>query len=108
MRRRFLSWLWRPVSTGFHYLSYSVGVGGWNKTHWLGVPVLKLPSDLWMYHEVVWETRPDLIVETGTNRGGSALFFANLFDLMGTGGRVITVDITPCPEGYPEHGRIQF
>jgi cephalosporin hydroxylase len=61
-----------------------------------------------MYHEVVWETLPDLIVETGTDRGGSALFFANLFDLMDTGGRVITVDIRRCPEGYPEHRRIQF
>lgn len=78
------------------------------KTRWLGVPVLKLPSDLWMYQELIWDTRPDLIVETGTDNGGSALFFASLFDLMGTDGRVITVDITRHPDGYPEHPRIEF
>ena len=108
MRQRLLALAWHPVSTAFHYLAYSLGVGGWNSTHWLGVPILKLPSDLWMYHEVIWETRPDLIVETGTARGGSALFFANLFDLMGVPGRVITVDVAHCPEGYPEHPRIDF
>lgn len=106
MRQRLLSLAWRPVASVFHSLAYSLGV--WNRTRWMGVPILKLPSDLWLYHEVIWETRPDLIIETGTNRGGSALFFANHFDLMGTAGRVITVDIERCPEGYPSHPRIEF
>ena len=106
MRKLLLMLAWRPISTIFHYLAYSLGVGGWNHTHWLGVPILKLPSDLWMYHEVVWETRPDLIVETGTARGGSALFFATLLDLMGSSGRVVTVDVVS--QEYPRHPRIQF
>jgi cephalosporin hydroxylase len=106
MRKRILSLAWRPVCSMFHFLSYSLE--GWKRTHWLGVPILKLPSDLWMYHEVVWETRPDLIVETGTARGGSALFFASLFDLMRSTGRVVTVDLVRCPEEYPAHPRIQF
>jgi cephalosporin hydroxylase len=63
---------------------------------------------MWMYHEIIWETRPDLIIETGTFKGGSALFFANMYDLLGSDGRVITVDISRCPEGYPEHPRIEF
>ena len=108
VRQHVLPIAWRPTCTAFHYLAYSLGIGGWNRTHWLGVPVLKLPSDLWMYHEVIWETRPNLIVETGTARGGSALFFAHLFDLMATDGRVITVDITRPREGYPDHRRIRF
>jgi cephalosporin hydroxylase len=106
MRERLVSFLWRPVSTVFHYLTYSLG--GFRHTYWLGVPIQKLPSDLWLYQEIIWETLPTLIIETGTNRGGSALFFANLFDLLGTGGRVITVDISRCTEGYPEHSRIQY
>jgi cephalosporin hydroxylase len=106
MRHRLLSLFRRPVSAMFHYFAYSDR--GWMTTHWMGVPILKLPSDLWLYYELIWETRPDLIVEAGTNKGGSALFFAHLFDVMGTDGRVITVDITRCPEGYPEHRRIQF
>jgi cephalosporin hydroxylase len=106
MQQRLLSLAWRPVAAVFHYLAYSLGV--WNRTQWMGIPILKLPSDMWLYQDVIWQTRPDLVVETGTNRGGSALFFANLFDLMGTEGRVITVDIQRCPEGYPSHRRIQF
>lgn len=106
MRKRLLSLLSRPVGTMFHYVTYSTG--GFRETRWLGVPILKLPSDLWMYQEIIWETRPDVIVETGTNRGGSALFFANLFDMMGTAGRVITIDISRCLEGHPEHPRIKF
>jgi hypothetical protein len=37
-----------------------------------GVPALKYPSDSWSYQEIVYETKPDLIIETGTNEGGSA------------------------------------
>jgi cephalosporin hydroxylase len=96
----------KPVTTLFHYFSYRDG--GWDKTHWMGVPILKLPSDLWLYHEVLWETRPDLILEMGTNKGGSAYFFAHLFELMGTGGRIVTVDIARPVEGYPSHLRIEY
>jgi cephalosporin hydroxylase len=106
MRERLTSWLLSPVSTVFHYLIYANG--GFRNTTWFGVPIQKLPSDLWLYHEVVCETRPTVIIETGTNRGGSALFFANIFDLMGTDGRVISIDIARCPEGYPQHPRIRF
>lgn len=51
----------------------------------------KLPLDLWVLQEIVTETNPDLIVETGTNYGGSALYFASLLELTG-GGSVITID----------------
>lgn len=42
--------------------------------------------------EIIYEIRPDLIIETGTFMGGSALYYANLFDLMGKG-KVITIDV---------------
>ncbi len=61
-------------------------------TYWFGTPLLKCPLDLWIYQEILHETKPDVIVETGTWQGGSAGFFASLFDLMGHG-RVITIDI---------------
>ena len=56
--------------------------------------------DLWIYQEILVETRPDVIIETGTRFGGSALFLASICHLLGHG-RVITVDIdneTPRPE----------
>jgi cephalosporin hydroxylase len=74
-------------------------------TSWLGTPVLKCPLDLWVYQELITHLRPGLIVELGTYRGGSALFFAQLCELLGTG-RVITIDAVPAP--VPEHERITY
>jgi cephalosporin hydroxylase len=92
----------------FHRLYYDTElVGGtWGATHWLRVPVGKTPLDLWIYQEIVVETRPDLIIETGTFKGGSALFFASLFDLLGEG-QIVTIDVD-AREGRPEHPRITY
>ena len=73
---------------------------------WLGVPIVKCPLDLWIYQEIVLAVRPDVVVETGTFRGGSALFFASLFDLLGNG-RVYTVDVAEDP-ARPRHPRITY
>jgi cephalosporin hydroxylase len=43
--------------------------------------------------EIIWRTRPQLIVETGIARGGSLVFFASMLELTGTSGRVVGVDI---------------
>ncbi len=75
-------------------------------THWLGVRTDKNPLDLWIYQELLHELRPDLIVETGTAFGGSALYLASICDLLGHG-RVVTVDIIE-QEGRPEHPRIEY
>jgi cephalosporin hydroxylase len=75
------------------------------ETSWLGIPVLKCPLDLWVCQELVSELRPGLIIETGTYRGGSALFLAQLCDLLGKG-RVVTIDRVPAP--VPEHERITY
>lgn len=74
----------------FHKMYYYSGV--WEKTYWLGVPVLKCPFDLQSYQEIIVDTKPDFIIETGTAYGGSALFFASIFDLVGNG-KVITIDV---------------
>ena len=79
----------------------------WTEARWLGAQALKNPLDLWVYQEIVVETRPELIVETGTYRGGSALFLASLCDLVG-GGEVLSIDIEPIREDYPEHPRVTF
>jgi cephalosporin hydroxylase len=66
--------------------------GDASRATWFGVPTWKLPSDMWVYQELLAETRPELIVETGTQYGGSAYYFAHLLDLIGAG-EVITIDI---------------
>lgn len=79
----------------------------WTEARWLGTQALKNPLDLWVYQEIVFETRPELIVETGTYRGGSALYLASLCDLVGAG-EVVSIDVEPIRADYPEHPRITY
>ena len=72
---------------------------------WLGHPVWQNILDLWTIQETISDVKPGLLIECGTNRGGSALFFAHLFDLLGRG-QVITVDIKRLHT--LEHPRIKF
>ena len=74
--------------------------------HLRGTRIIKCPLDLWIYQELVFELEPDLIVETGTMDGGSALYFASLLDLLGTG-EVVSVDKVDRP-GRPSHPRIDY
>lgn len=78
----------------------------WKKTTWFGTPVLKCPTDLWALQELIFELRPDLIVETGTFQGGSAAYMACLLDHLAHG-EVLTIDV----EKYgsrPDHERIEY
>ena len=60
---------------------------------WLGRPVIQLPQDLLAVQEIVWQTRPDLIVETGIAHGGSLVHSASLLELLGGDGLVVGVDV---------------
>jgi cephalosporin hydroxylase len=90
----------------FHRLYYATEERTWRNTFWLGIPVQKCPLDLWVYQEILWELKPDLIVECGTYQGGSAAFLASVCDLIGQGD-VITIDIEPRPD-RPAHPRITY
>lgn len=59
---------------------------------WLGVPIIQLPADIVALQEIIWATRPDVIIETEVARGGSVIFMASLLHLIGKG-KVIGVDI---------------
>ena len=63
------------------------------KSKWLGKPIWQNTFDLWIAQETIHDVKPSLIIECGTNRGGSAYFYAQLFDLMGAEGKVVSVDI---------------
>jgi cephalosporin hydroxylase len=79
----------------------------WTKASWLGTQALKNPLDLWVYQELMSETRPELIVETGTWRGGSALYLASICDLLGEG-EIVSIDVAPMRDDYPQHPRITY
>lgn len=58
---------------------------------WMGVKIWKNPLDAWIYQEILFEVKPDIVIEIGSRFGGSTRFFANLLDLMGKG-EVISID----------------
>lgn len=87
----------------FRYVLRTVQGKRWPR--WRGVRIEKMPEDLFLYSKVIWENKPDLIIETGTQYGGSALFFGDMLEINGKG-LVITVDhenLNP-----PEHPRIKY
>lgn len=92
----------------FHKLYYDSNKfgGSWGNTFWLGVRTVKCPLDLWIYQELIFDSRPDFIIETGTADGGSALFLASMCDLVGNG-KVITIDVE-AKESRPRHDRITY
>jgi cephalosporin hydroxylase len=78
---------------------------------WMGVPIIQLPADIIATQEVIWATKPDIIIETGVARGGSVLFMASLLELIGKG-KVIGVDVDirahnrDAIEGHPMGKRV--
>lgn len=51
--------------------------------------MLKIEADLDRYRQIIEATKPEVLVETGTLTGASAMWFASL------GVQVITVDVSP-------------
>lgn len=96
----------KAVIQQFNKIYYDSVVWGKGNTRWFGTPIQKCPTDLWIYQEIIFQLKPDVIVETGTAEGGSALFFASLFDLIGKG-RIITIDVQDVKE-CPKHNRITY
>lgn len=98
----------KTIVNAFHDLYYngSEALGKtFDNTYWMGIPCLKCPLDLWIYQEIMYEVRPDLIIETGTYAGGSALYLAHICNSLGVG-HVATIDIEERPR--PTHARISY
>jgi len=60
---------------------------------WLGRPIIKYPNDVVLMQEVIWDVKPDLIIETGIAHGGSIIFSASMLELIGGDGQIVAVDI---------------
>ena len=78
---------------------------------WMGVPIIQYPQDLVAMQEIIWEVKPDLIVEAGIARGGSLIFYSSMLRLLGRG-EVLGIDIDIRPhnreaiESHPMADRI--
>lgn len=79
-----------PYQYGYHF-------------EWLGRPIIQYPQDIVALQEIIWETKPDLIIETGIARGGSMVFYASMMQLLGSDGMVLGIDID-----IREHNRVEI
>jgi len=95
-------------SAGERYFRAYYDRGVWKHQHYRGVRILKAPTDLWNYQEIFAERRIDWVIETGTRHGGSALYFADLLELSGARGRVLTVDNDHRELQVRAHARVEF
>lgn len=60
---------------------------------WLGLPIIQLPQDILAVQEIIWKTKPDIIIETGVARGGSLILSASILHLLNENGKVVGIDI---------------
>lgn len=64
---------------------------------WMGRPIIQYPQDILAMQELIWEVKPDLIIETGIAHGGSLIFSASMLELVasctGSEGEVLGIDI---------------
>jgi cephalosporin hydroxylase len=85
---------------------------------WLGRPIIQYPQDMIAMQEIIWEVKPDLIIETGIAHGGSLIFYASILELVaactGNEGEVLGIDIDIRPhnrkaiEEHPMYKRISM
>ncbi len=60
---------------------------------WLGRPIIAYPQDMIAMQEIIWEVKPDLVIETGVAHGGSIIYYASLLELIGGDGIVVGIDV---------------
>lgn len=78
-----------------HSYKYNYGYF-WN---WMGLPIIQMPEDIALTQEILWETKPDFVIEAGIAWGGSLAMYAAFQELQGFG-RVFGIDVT-----IPAHNR---
>lgn len=70
---------------------------------WMGRPLIQMPQDMIAMQEIIWQVKPDLIVETGIAHGGSLIYYASLLELIGGNGYVLGIDVD-----IREHNRVEI
>ncbi|OUR98791.1 hydroxylase [Halobacteriovorax marinus] len=81
----------------FEIISHHWVKTGWNQKYpysfsWMGRPVIQLPEDMIRIQEVIYNVKPDVVIETGIAHGGSLIYYASILKAMGKG-KVVGIDI---------------
>ena len=105
-------------SSALDFMKASVGPKYSYNFLWLGRPIIQYPQDMIAMQELIWEVKPDLIIETGIAHGGSLIFYASILELVavctGNEGKVLGIDIDIRPhnlkaiEDHPMYRRINM
>ncbi len=74
---------------------------------WLGHDLIKTPWDCWVYQEIIYNTKPDVILELGIMFGGASHFYASILDMVGHG-EVLGVDISLAKVKPIQNKRISY
>jgi cephalosporin hydroxylase len=78
------------------------------KVTYNGVKAIRCPFDYVIYQMILFEVKPDLIIEIGTNKGGGALYMADILNVIGKG-VIHTIDIVSIAEPIvAKHPRIKL
>lgn len=81
LKRGALAWLKMALNNKLDY-----------EVNWLGIPAIQNPYDMVRTQEIIFNLRPDVVIETGIAHGGSLIFYASILELLGKG-KVVGVDI---------------
>ena len=85
-----------------------IGIGKANYVynfHWLGIPIIQIPQDIQALQEIIWETKPDLIIETGVAWGGSLVFSASMLALLESCGQIEKGEVVGVDIDIRSHNR---
>lgn len=93
--------IFRPTRNDYRKI-FNMTLGQWmiyhqknivfNKCYWMGAKAMKNPLDAWIYQEIIYSVKPDIIIEIGSANGGGTLYLAHLLDIIGQG-KIISIDI---------------
>ncbi|HEY4494604.1 MAG TPA: CmcI family methyltransferase, partial [Candidatus Paceibacterota bacterium] len=80
-----------PVNEKVSFNINTINDGHFNVTY-RNIPTIRCPFDYVIYQMILSEVRPDLVIEIGTNVGGTTLYLADLMEVMGHG-MIHSIDI---------------
>lgn len=99
----------RPLQDATKNFFNEIGIGKANYVynfHWLGIPIIQIPQDIQALQEIIWETKPDLIIETGVAWGGSLVFSASMLALLESFGQIEKGEVIGIDIEIRPHNRV--
>lgn len=80
------------LQTSNQFIEETIKAGYSYNFTWMGRPIIQYPQDMIAMQEILWDIKPDLIIETGIAHGGSLIYYASILELIGKG-EVLGIDI---------------